>query len=117
MLLLKTPISHFILSFMSSFAGEVVFVAQRLDARYDWLPSPHTLIHKHTRFNIAFYGNACSYKSEWEEGNSGPEDSDDNMNKKHKSKVREGRIALVSPGDCSVFTKVIEVKQLLIVNG
>ena len=90
-----------------SFSGEVVLVARRLDARYDWLPSPHNLAHKHTHFQIAYYGNACHFKSEWEKN------SQSNIEKKtknsHKTNAREERIALVSPGgDCSFFTKVIE---------
>jgi len=90
-----------------SFLGEVVLVAPRLDARYDWLPSPHNLVHKHTRFQIVYYGNACHFKSEWEKS------SQNIIEKKtensHKTKASEERIALVSPGgDCSFFTKVTE---------
>lgn len=87
------------------FSGEVVLVAQRLDARYDWLPSPHNLVHKHIHFHIVYYGNACHFKSEWEKSS---QNSDDKKTENsHKTKASEGRIALVSPGgDCSFFTKV-----------
>ena len=90
---------------MCSFSGEVMLVIQRLDARYDWLPSPHNLNHKHVRYRIAYYGNACHFNSEWEE------ESKDGVgyktHKKHKTNAREEHIALVSPGgDCSHFTKV-----------
>ena len=95
---------QFKVSLLCSFSGEVVLVAQRLDARYDWLPSPHNLVHKHTRFHITYYGNACHFNSEWEEES---QEDDNKTHKKHKTKAKEGRIALVSPGgDCSLFTKV-----------
>ena len=77
-------------------------VAKRLDARYDWLPSPHSLIHKHSHFIISYYGNACNLKPEWRVAKKHLDDD-----KKQKKKTSEGRIALVSPGDCSLFTKVI----------
>ena len=95
---------------MCSFAGEVVLVVQRLDARYDWLPSPHNLINKHSRFNIAFYGNACSFLPEWEEVETDQVDDEEEKHKKQKNKVVEGRIALVSSGGCSSFTKVIKIQ-------
>lgn len=76
-----------------------------MDARYDWLPSPHNLIHKHTRFQIAYYGNACRFKSEWDKRSQ--TDNKAKTRKTSKKKVSEGHIALVSPGgDCSLFTKV-----------
>lgn len=86
--------------------GEVILVAQRLDARYDWLPSPHNLAHKHAHFNIAFYGNACDYQSELEESKVDEGDDYHEKRNNHKGKGSEGRIALVSPGGCSLFTKV-----------
>lgn len=90
---------------MSIFLGEVILVAQRLDARYDWLPSPHNLIHKHTRFHLAYYGNACRFKSESDKRNQ--DNSNAKTYKTLKKNVNEGRVALVSPGgDCSLFTKV-----------
>ena len=84
----------------------MVLVAPRLDARYDWLPSPHNLIHKHARFNIAFYGDACDLQSLWEQRQENQNNGDDKESKKQKEKTNEGRIALVSPGGCSLFTKV-----------
>ena len=84
--------------------GEVVMVTPRLDARYDWLPSPHNLIHKHTHLNIALYGEACDMESVWEQRQENDEDEEEA--KELKGKVSEGRIALVSPGGCSFFTKV-----------
>lgn len=86
-----------------SFPGEVMLVAPRLDARYDWLPSPHNLARKHTRFQIVYYGNACHFQSHWGKSSQ----NNDNKTKKLKTKPSEGHIALVSPGgDCSYFTKV-----------
>ena len=79
-------------------------VTPRLDARYDWLPSPHNLIHKHTHLNIALYGDACDMQSVWEQTQENDEDEEEAKNL--KGKVNEGRIALVSPGGCSLFTKV-----------
>ena len=88
-----------------SFPGEVMLVAPRLDARYDWLPSPHNLIHKHTRFRIVYYGNACHFQTDW--GKSSQNNDNKKTKKSQKIKPSEGRIALVSPGgDCSYFTKV-----------
>ena len=88
-----------------SLSGEVMLVAPRLDARYDWLPSPHDLVHKHTHFQIVYYGNACQFKSEW--GKSSPNNGDKRTENSLKTKISEGRIVLVSPGgDCSFFTKV-----------
>ena len=81
-------------------------MAKRLDARYDWLPSPHDLIHKHSHFIVSYYGNACNLKPEWRVAKERLDDD-----KKQKKKTSEGRIALVSPGDCSLFTKVIMPSQ------
>lgn len=92
--------------------GEVVLVAPRLDARYDWLPSPHNLIHKHARFNIAFYGDACDLQSLWEQRQENQNDGDDKESKKQKEKTNEGRIALVSPGGCSLFTKILHMSKV-----
>ena len=84
----------------------MILVAQRLDARYDWLASPHNLAHKHTHLNIAFYGDACDFQSVWEESQTDEDDDNHEMHKHHKGKGSEGKIALVSPGGCSLFTKV-----------
>ena len=87
------------------FLGEVMLVAPRLDARYDWLPSPHGLVHKHTRFQIVYYGNACHFQSNW--GKRSQNNHDKKTLKSQRTKAIEGHIALVSPGgDCSFFTKV-----------
>lgn len=99
-------LSNFSVFLLCLLTGEVVLVAQRLDARYDWLPSPHHLIHKHTRFNITFYGNACNFQSDWQENKIDDKNGGDKLRKKHKKKISEGRIALVSPGGCSLSTKV-----------
>jgi len=44
--------------------GDVFFVAKRLDARYDWLPSPYTLKTKHPKTKLLDYGDGCSFKKE-----------------------------------------------------
>ena len=80
----------------------MILVAERLDARYDWLPSPHTLLHKHgSHLSVDFYGNACHFNARW----TSKVDKKDRKLKNHVS--IGGRIALVAPGgQCTVFTKV-----------
>ena len=67
--------------------GEAFWVARRLDARYDWLPSPNTLA-KYGHLFIVYVGDAWS----------------PNMFLNDVA----GRLALVSndTGACSYFTKV-----------
>lgn len=90
---------------IKSTEGEVMLVAPRLDARYDWLPSPHGLVHKHTRFQIVYHGNACHFQSNW--GKRSQNNHDKKTLKSQRTKAIEGHIALVSPGgDCSFFTKI-----------
>lgn len=95
---------------IKSSEGEVVMVTPRLDARYDWLQSPHNLIHKHTHLNIALYGEACDMESVWEQRQENDEDEEEA--KELKGKVSEGRIALVSPGGCSFFTKIHHLSKV-----
>ena len=59
--------------------------AKRLDARYDWLPSPTTLS-KYGHLQVVYVGDACS-------------------SNKFYSDVT-GNLALVANGGCSYFTKV-----------
>eukprot|EP00795_Rhopilema_esculentum_P014430 gene14430-5486_t len=49
-------------SFEGKADGDVKFVSKRLDARYDWLPSPYTLKAKHPKTKIVDYGDGCSVK-------------------------------------------------------
>ena len=65
----------------------MVCVARRLDARYDWLPSPDTLA-KYGRLLVVYVGDACS--------------PDTFVNR------AAGHLALVSneTGNCSYFIKV-----------
>ena len=87
-----------------------MLVTQRLDARYDWLPSPHNLIHKGAHYRVAYYGNACHFKSDWEEENR--DGVSDETHEDQKTKAQGGHIALVSPGgDCSYFTKVMKMRN------
>ena len=67
--------------------GEATCVAKRLDARYDWLPSPNTLA-KYGPLLVIYVGDACS-----------PHTFLANVT---------GHLALVSndTGACSYFTKV-----------
>ncbi|KAM7427339.1 hypothetical protein ABFA07_021507 [Porites harrisoni] len=67
--------------------GEMVCVARRLDARYDWLPSPDTLA-KYGHLLVVYVGDACS-----------PDTFVDRA---------AGHLALVSneTGNCSYFIKV-----------
>ena len=44
--------------------GDVLFVTKRLDARYDWLPSPYTLKAKHPKTKLVHYGDGCSCEEE-----------------------------------------------------
>nr|XP_058954000.1 uncharacterized protein LOC131781372 [Pocillopora verrucosa] len=91
--------------------GEVMLVTQRLDARYDWLPSPHNLIHKGAHYRVAYYGNACHFKSDWEEENR--DGVSDETHEDQKTKAQGGHIALVSPGgDCSYFTKIHNMNKV-----
>ena len=70
-----------------STVGEPQCVARRLDARYDWLPSPDTLA-TFGHLLVVYVGEACSPNT-------------------FKKEVA-GRLALVSneTGNCSYFTKV-----------
>lgn len=67
--------------------GEIHMVSKRLDARYDWLPSPDTLA-KYGHLQVAFVGDACNASSFVNPVN--------------------GKLALVSMEgvQCSYFTKV-----------
>lgn len=71
-------------------------MVERIDARYDWLPSPHTLANKHKTLKLKYYGDACAnYKT----------NKKILKNAKHKKGV--GELALVTAaGNCSFFTKV-----------
>ena len=67
-----------------------MFVMKRLDARYDWLPSPYKLKPKHNKVKVKFFGDGCKKKG------SGTESS-----------TYSGKILLVSrEGNCSYFEKV-----------
>ena len=81
-------------SFFVFTPSETFCVAKRLDARYDWLPSPNTLA-KYGHLFIVYVGDACS----------------PNMFLNDVA----GRLALVSndTGACSYFTKV-GVEQCLL---
>lgn len=63
-------------------------MSKRLDARYDWLPSPSTALAKYGHLLVVFVGDAC--------------DANMFMN------VKDDYLALVSMGGvkCSYFTKV-----------
>lgn len=80
-------------------AGDAIKVAERLDARYDWLPSPHAFSHHHSTFRLKYYGEGCDLSSE------------DILrarqkNQNHKKK-KAGEIALVlASGKCSIYKKV-----------
>ena len=79
--------------------GEAFCVVKRLDARYDWLPSPNTLA-KYGHLFIVYVGDACS----------------PNMFLNDVA----GQLALVSndTGACSYFTKVgVEQFLLFFANG
>ncbi|XP_015757010.1 PREDICTED: uncharacterized protein LOC107336447 [Acropora digitifera] len=65
--------------------GYIMCAATRLDARYDWLPSPTTLS-KYGRLQVVYVGDACS-------------------SNRFYSDVT-GNLALVANGGCSYFTKV-----------
>lgn len=85
--IINTLIMH--LSWFNVFSlGEATCVAKRLDARYDWLPSPNTLA-KYGHLLVVYVGDACS-----------PDTFLANVT---------GNLALVSSSDtgaCSYFTKV-----------
>ena len=69
-------------------AGGILRVSKRLDARYDWLPSPSTALAKYGHLLVVFVGDAC--------------DANMFMN------VKDDYLALVSMEGvkCSYFTKV-----------
>lgn len=69
-------------------AGEILRVSKRLDARYDWLPSPSTALAKYGHLLVVFVGDAC--------------------NESMSINVNEDYLALVSMegAECSYFTKV-----------
>lgn len=85
--------------------GEIIVVARRLDARYDWLPSPFQLTHMHTSLEVVDYGTAChiKHKLQVKKTRAGFEQW-----KRNKRKRKHGKVALVSSyGDCSLFEKVL----------
>lgn len=69
-------------------SGGILLVSKRLDARYDWLPSPSTALAKYGHLLLRFVGDAC----------------DGNMS----TNVKDDYLALVSMegAKCSYFTKV-----------
>ena len=80
-------------------------MARRLDARYDWLPSPFQMTNMQTSLELVDYGSACRIKQkqkvkqtlagfqQW---------------KRKKYKRKHGKVALVSSyGGCSLFEKVL----------
>jgi len=71
--------------------GDVMFVMKRLDARYDWLPSPYKLKPKHSKVKVKFFSDGCKKKAE--------------------STTFSGKIALVSrEGNCSFFEKIMHAQ-------
>ena len=69
-------------------AGGILLVSKRLDARYDWLPSPSTALAKYGHLLVVFVGDAC--------------------NESMFMNVSDDYLALVSMegAKCSYFTKV-----------
>lgn len=65
--------------------GYIMCAAKRLDARYDWLPSPTTLS-KYGHLQVVYVDDACS------------------SNRVYSDVT--GKLALVANGGCSYFTKV-----------
>ena len=49
---------------MPYFSGNIRSVTKRLDARYDWLPSPNNLNSAHKRLPLKFVGDACALPSD-----------------------------------------------------
>lgn len=79
-------------SFYFFYKGGISAVSKRLDARYDWLPSPDSLS-KFGHIRIVYIGDACSANI---------------------SVPVSGHLALVSPdGQCSYFTKVLSNEERL----
>ena len=69
--------------------GDILFVSKRLDARYDWLPSPYTLKSKFPKIRLVNFGDAC-----------GEIKADPSVN-------YTASAALISrEGNCSFFTKM-----------
>lgn len=78
--------------FIFFYKGGISAVSKRLDARYDWLPSPDSLS-KFGHIRIVYIGDACNANI---------------------SENVSGRLALVSPdGQCSYFTKVLSNEERL----
>ena len=82
-----------VIPFFSFSDGDVFFVAKRLDARYDWLPSPYTLKTKHPKTKLLDYGDGCSFKKELSAASS--------------------VIVVSRKGKCSFFEKVIVFKAVV----
>ncbi len=78
--------------------GDLKFISKRLDAHYDWLPSPYTLKERHPKTKIVDYGDGCEVKHDVE---------------------AESFIILVSRAKCSFFEKVksLNVKYSLLVKN
>ncbi|KXJ29739.1 uncharacterized protein LOC110241053 [Exaiptasia diaphana] len=87
-------------------AGDIISVVERLDARYDWLPSPHTFSHRHSMLKLKYYGDACELSTE----DLSRAHSKDKLKDKKKSK-KPGIIALVIAGKCSLYRKIRNMSQ------
>ena len=84
----QTVLSHLSLV-CNLIAGGIILVSKRLNARYDWLPSPSTALAKYGHLLVVFVGDACDAR---------------NM----VVNVNDDYLALVSMegAKCSYFTKV-----------
>jgi hypothetical protein len=88
-------------------SGDVLKVTERVDARYDWLPSPHTLANKHKSLKLKYYGDACESRKDHVQRESKKTYKNKENVKNTKQKKGVGRLALVSAsGNCSLFRKV-----------
>lgn len=73
--------------------GDILQVAPRLDARYDWQPTPFRSLAKHEKMRVKYFENACQSFA-------------------NKSKNESKEVALVSAGSqCTIFEKIENVAK------
>ena len=80
-------------------------VSKRLDARYDWLPSPFQMTHTHTSLEVVDYGTACHTKHKLQKQTFA---SYQKWKRNKLRKTKHGKVALISSdGSCTLFQKVL----------